>query len=129
MVLVLLIYVPDWRQLAGRFFYEESLFHWDFFSMAPSLAFAHGKALGSDAYSMYGAGWPMLFGGSTRCVPLSYGRMIQIGSLYACIYVTGVYALLRLLIRRTWLAALGTAVILLQFFLWQGSAVIWRFPR
>ncbi len=126
-ILVLLIYVPDWRQLAGRFFYEESLFHWDFFSMAPALAFAHGKALGTDAYSMYGVGWPMLFGGLTRWVPLSYGRMIQIGSLYACLYLTGVYALLRLVTRRSALAALGVAVILLQLFLWQSSAVIWRF--
>ncbi|HEU4866155.1 MAG TPA: hypothetical protein VFV09_00365, partial [Actinomycetota bacterium] len=126
-ILVLLIYVPDWRQLAGRFFYEESLFHWDFFSMAPALAFAHGKALGTDAYSMYGVGWPMLFGGLTRWVPLSYGRMIQIGSIYACVYLTGVYALLRLLTRRSALAALGVAVILLQLFLWQSSAVIWRF--
>lgn len=126
-ILVLLIYVPDWRQLAGRFFYEESLFHWDFFSMAPALAFAHGKALGTDAYSMYGVGWPMLFGGLTRWVPLSYGRMIQIGSLYAGVYLTGAYALLRLLTRRSALAALGVGVILLQLFLWQSSAVIWRF--
>lgn len=128
LLLVALIYVPDWRQLSGRFFYEESLFHWDFFAMGPSLAYRHGRALGTDAYSMYGVGWPMVFAGLSRWVSLSYGRMIQIGTIYACVYLTGVYALLRLLVRRAALAALGTSFILLQFFLWEGSAVIWRFP-
>lgn len=123
-----ILYVPAWRQLAGRLFLDESLFHWDFYSMGPALAYANGRALGSEVYSMYGVGWPLLFGILDTWVPLSYGRMIQIGSLYACLYLSGVYLLLRLVVRLPWLAAAGTGLVLLQFFVYMDEVVLWRFP-
>jgi hypothetical protein len=126
--IVLLIYVPFWRHMAGRAFMEESLFHWDFYVMGPALAFSHGEALGSEVFSMYGLGWPLVFGGLSSWIPLSFGRMIQIGSIYACLYLAGVYLLLRLLVRRPALATLGTGLVALQFFLGGRDVVIWRFP-
>jgi hypothetical protein len=126
--ILLVIYVPFWRQMAGRNFIDESLFHWDFYAMGPAVGFSHGRALGSQIFAMYGVGWPMVFGGLTRWIPLSYGHMIQIGSLYACLYLTGAYLLLRLLVRRPALAAAGTGLMILQFFLAQDQVVIWRFP-
>jgi len=123
-----LIYVPDWRQLSGRFFLRDGLLHWDFYAMGPALAFHHGKALGTDFYAMYGLGWPTFFGLLSRWVPLSYGRMMQIGVLYACLYFAGVYLLLRLLLRRPWLAAAGTGLAMLQLVLGAGTEVVWVLP-
>jgi hypothetical protein len=128
LIICAVIYLPSWRQLAGKFFVEESLFHWDYYSMGPALAFHHGKDLGSEISSMYGIGWPMVFGALFSWTPPSYGRMIQVGSIYGCVYLTGVFVLLRLLVRRPALAALGTGLVSLQLFLGQGDLVIWRFP-
>ena len=128
LALFAVVYVPEWRQLSGRLFLEESLFHWDYYAMSPALAYHHGQALGREVYSMYGLGWPMLFSALTAWVPLSYGRMIQVGTLYACVYLTGLYLLFRLLVRRPWLAAAATGLALLQLFLFMGDVVLWRFP-
>jgi hypothetical protein len=126
--IVLLIYVPSWRQMSGKAFMEETLFHWDFFAMGPTLAFSHGKALGTEIYSLYGVGWAMVFSALRTWLPISYGRMIQIGSIYACIYLMGVYLFLRLQVRRPSLAAMGTGLVTLHFLLAMGGVVIWRFP-
>jgi hypothetical protein len=124
----LVVYVRAWRQLSGRIFLRDGFFHWDFYAMGPALAFHHGKALGTDFYTMYGLGWPTFLGLLSRWVPLSYGRIIQIGTLYACVYFVGVYLLLRLLLGRPWLAAAGTGVAMLQLVLGMGDEVIWVVP-
>ncbi len=123
-----LVYVPIWRQLAGRFFVDESLFHWDYYTMSPALAYSQGKALGTEIYSMYGVGWPMVFRALGSWLTISYGRMIQVGTIYACVYMVGIYTLLRMLVRRPLVAAAGTMMILLQMFLFMGEVVVWRFP-
>ena len=56
LTVVAIIYVPDYSGLAGRLFARERLHHWDFYAMAPTLAFHHGKALGTEIYSQYGIG-------------------------------------------------------------------------
>ncbi len=127
--LVALVYVPTWREVAGRVFQEENFLHWDYFIMGPALSFRNGHALGTDIYSAYGVGWPMVFGALSEWLPLSYGRFIQAGSLYACVYLTGVYVLLRTLRVRPLLAALGTLLAFLPFFLWMYGLTIWRTPN
>jgi hypothetical protein len=129
LAILAVVYVPQWRQMSGRFFLDDILVHWDFFAMGPALAFSHGRALGSDAYSIYGVGWPMFFGWLSSWIPLSYGRMIQIGSIYAGLYFTGVYLFLRLLVRRPILAALGTGLAMLPLFIWLHGLIIWRVPN
>lgn len=127
LLVIVVIYVPSGRLLAGRFFFEELIGHWDYYVVGPALAFKHGLALGTDFSSMYGVGWPMVaaaFSGGAR----SFSRLIQMGSVYVCIYLSGVYLLLRLLVRRPALAALGTALAASHVFLGLGGGVIWRFP-
>ncbi|MEX2586633.1 MAG: hypothetical protein WD602_01385 [Actinomycetota bacterium] len=126
--LAAMFYVPSWRQAAGDFFLTESLFHWDYYAMGPTLGFHHGLALGTDVSSMYGVGWPLVFSALFSWVPPSYGRMIQVGSVYACIYLTGIYVLLRLLIRRPLPAAIGTGLVSLQMLVGMGEVPIWLFP-
>ncbi|MEX2586632.1 MAG: hypothetical protein WD602_01380 [Actinomycetota bacterium] len=124
-----LIYVPNWREVAGRVFVEETLLHWDYFAMGPALALRNGLALGSEVHAAYGFGWAMVFAGLSEWFPLSYGRMIQVGSIYACIYLIGVYLLLRLVTHRPFSAAVGTALAMTPFFLWMQDLIIWRTPN
>ncbi len=124
----LLVYVPAWPQLAGRLFLTDAFFHWDYYAMGPALALNHGQALGTDSYAMYGVGWPALFSLLSNWLTLTYGRILQLSVLYGCLYFTGVYLLLRLLLRRPWMAAVGTGIALLQIFLGMASAVVWVIP-
>lgn len=128
LAVVAVVYIPAWRLMSGRLFMEESLFHWDWFAMGPTLTFHHGGILGTDVYTMYGVAWPLLFNAIEPWIPISYGRMIQIGSAYTCIYFIGLYVLLRLLVRRPGLAALGTGLAIAHLFLAMGDLVMWRFP-
>jgi hypothetical protein len=128
LLVISVIYVPSGRLLAGRFFFEELIGHWDYYVMAPALAFKHGLALGTDVSTMYGVGWPMVLSAVFSWVTPSFGRLIQIGSVYVCVYLSAVYLLLRLLVRRPALAALGTLLAASHMFLGLGSEVIWRFP-
>lgn len=127
--IVALIYVTAWRQVAGRVFLEETLLHWDYFAMGPGLAFRHGLALGTEVHSAYGVGWPLVFSALSEWIPLSFGRMIQIASIYACMYLMGVYGFLRLNVRRPVSAALGTGLAVLPMFLGLEGLIIWRVPN
>ncbi|MEX2552007.1 MAG: hypothetical protein WD627_03270 [Actinomycetota bacterium] len=127
--IVALVYVPDWRRASGRVFMEEGMIHWDLFAMAPSLAFHHGQALGSEFLSNYGAGWPMVFSLLSGWAPFSYGRMIQIGSIYLCLYFAGLYLLLRLLTGRVLVAAAGTGLAVATMFVAPFGLYLWRAPN
>lgn len=124
-LIFVLVYVPAWRRLAGDLFLADAFFHWDYYAMGPALAFSQGAALGTGVYAMYGVGWPALFG---LLPDISYGRMIQLSTLYACLYFSGVYLLMRLLLRRPVLAAALTALAMLQLFLGMADAVVWVLP-
>jgi hypothetical protein len=127
--IIVLLYVPTWRQVSGRVFLAENNLHWDLFAMGPTLTFKHGGALGTHPFSDYGAGWPMVFNALSRWIPLSYGRMIQIGSIYACIYLATVYLLLRLVVRRPAFAVFGTGLAILPFFFWMEGLYLWIVPN
>lgn len=127
--IVILIYVPQWHLASGRLFLEENNIHWDLFAAGPGLMFRHGQALGTESHSFYGAGWPMLFAALSRWVPLTYGRMIQIGSVYLCIYLSGIYLLFRVLLRRPGRGVIGTVLVLLPFFYGLYGLYLWRAPN
>jgi hypothetical protein len=127
--IVILIYVPSWRQASGKVFMAEGSVHWDYFAMGPTLMFHHGQPLGTQILTYYGAGWPMVFSALSSWAPISYGRMIQIGSIYACIYLAGVYLLFRLLVRQPVLAVLGIVLAVAPFFFWMHGLYLWRAPN
>ncbi len=126
--IVLLAYIPLWRQVAGVAFLSETLFHWDFYAMGPALGFRHGGALGTEIYVLYGVGWPMLFRAVFSWLPVSYGRLIQVGSLFSCLYLAGAYVLLRILVRRPLLAAAGALLLVMQLALGTQGGPIWNYP-
>lgn len=129
LVIVALIYVPKWHLVSGRLFLEENNFHWDLFSAWAALKVGHGEALGTELHAYYGAGWPLVYAALSRWFPVTYGRMIQIGSVYLCIYLSGVYLFFRVLLRRPGRAAIGTALVLLPLFFWQYGLSPWRAPN
>lgn len=126
-LVIALVYLPGWRELAGNAFLGEGALHLDFFAFGPALAFRSGVALGTDLHPYYGLGWPMLF---SHLNPLSYGHIIRLEVVYGCLYFIGVYLLLRALVGdRRW-ATVGTALaILFQLFSgWPAGLSLWRFP-
>lgn len=130
LVIVVIVYVPSWDQLSGHIFQAERYFHWDFFAMGPALAFKYGAALGTDVFSFYGLGWPVLFALASPLAKLSYGSMINLSTIYGSIYFIGIYLLLKLVTGRRLWAAAGT-LLALRIHLFSGLAFLsplWRFP-
>jgi hypothetical protein len=97
--------------------------------MGPALSFTHGFALGSEIHSAYGVGWPVVFSGLSRWFPLSFGRMIQVASIYTCLHFMGAYVFLRLMLKRPFLAAAGVVLAMLPYFVALEGLVIWRVPN
>jgi hypothetical protein len=130
LVLCAIIYIPGWRNVAGQCFLADEFHHWNFFAMAPTLAFHYGHALGTGDYAQYGVGWPMLFSALSGLMPITYGRFIQSGAVCACVYFVGVYSFLRLMVGGVvWAAAGVTLALSLQTF--RGvdpGAVLWIWP-
>lgn len=126
-LLLVLLWVPAWRYVAGNAVSGEGALHLDFFGLGPALSFRSGLAFGSEVHPYYGVGWAMVF---ARLNLLSYGELIRFEILYACAYFTGVYLLVRLMTGdRRWAAAGTVAAVLLQLFArWPAEFVLWRFP-
>ena len=128
--LVLLLFIPDWRQVAGRCFLLDEFHHWDYFAMGPTLALSHGAALGTEACTRYGVGWPLVFYLLSPLLAISYGHMILVGVTYACAYFTGLYVLLRIVLGKPIWAAAGVflAVGLQLFHGLPPNEVTWCWP-
>lgn len=126
-LIVVFVYVPAWRHVAGNAFAYEDLLHLDYFVMGQAVAFHEGAALGSEIFSYYGVGWPLLLSGLSRIHPLGYGNFVHLEVVYGCIYFVGVYAFLRILVGNALVAVSGTALaVFLQLF--ADGFLLWRFP-
>lgn len=112
LLIVAIVYVPNWRNLAGKIFLNDQFLHWDGFTVRAALALRHGIVLGRDIFIQYGIGWPLLLSSLNLHVPLSYGRIIEASIIYACIYYIGVYLLLRLLTKDVLWSVSGISIIL-----------------
>jgi hypothetical protein len=98
-LLLLLVYIPDTAQLAGRDYLLDHFHHMDYYMMAPALAFRHGVALGTDFYVQYGVGWPMLLALLSKFVPLSYMLVLRVCVVWGCLYFGTLFLFFRLLLR------------------------------
>jgi hypothetical protein len=102
------LYVPDWRLMAGLSFVDESFRHWDFFAVGPTLGYLHGRALGTEVYSQYGVAWPLLFAWGRRIIGVDHASMMHFAVVYGCIYFIAYFFLLNRLLRSWSWAAAGT---------------------
>ena len=116
-LILLLAYIPSYRELAGRVFESDSFHHWDFFVMGPALGYRAGAALGAERYSQYGVGYPMLVNWITPSGSLSYGKLIHLGNIYGCVYLLALAVGMRIVLRSRLWASLGMLLcLLLQYF-------------
>ena len=114
-LIIAIVYVPYPSQIVAMAYRLDHFYHIDFYAMAPALAFRHGVALGTDFYSQYGVGWPVLLGALSRVfAPLSYALWVSICVVWGCIYYAMLHTFLRLVVRS---AAWATAGLLLAILL------------
>lgn len=129
-LLMVLVFIPDTKRLAGRFFLSEEFHHWDYYAMGPTLALRHGIALGTEFYTQYNVGWPMVFDFFGHFGQISYGNLICIAVVYSCVYFTGCYILIwQLTGSRIW--AISGVLLILNFQLFSGidlGDIMWRYP-
>lgn len=130
--IILVVGVPPgrWRYLAGQFFGTDGCHHLNFFIMGPALSFAHGKAFGTEIYSQYGIGWPLLASALSHFSVLTYGKLIGLEIVYGCVYYLAVFFLLRNCFKRELWAAFGVVLaIYWQMFSGMNShELVWLFP-
>ena len=132
LLIILLVGVPpgSWSYLAGRFFLTDECHHLNFFVMGPALAFAHGKAFGTELYSQYGIGWPLLH---SMLSPLLGDDLRQVRGPRNCLWLPllpcAVLPASALLPRGAW-AAIGVVLaIYWQVFSGQHlGEIIWLYP-
>ena len=118
-IIFMIVYSPRTDILAGYIFQTEHFHHWDFFVMGPAIGYLHGQALCTQVYTQYGIGFPVLFALLNPIYSLSYGHMLQFTAAYACLYFWGGYLFLRVLLRSSFWAMLGTLLfIYYKMFMW-----------
>jgi len=102
----------------------------NFFIMGPAVSFSHGNAFGTEIYSQYGIGWPLLASVFSHLWTLTYGNLVGMEIVYTCIYYLALFFLLRISFQQHLWAAF--AVILAIY--WQTfsgmkpNEIIWVFP-
>ncbi len=134
----LAVYMPSWQSLENQVFEIDQMLHWNAFVMRPMLVFQHGLVLGRDIYVQYGVGWPMVFAWIGKFWHISYGHLIPLSIIYACLYYIGLYILFRLLTRKIIWSIVGiTTTLYFQLYIfqtpyafhwWAPSATILRAP-
>jgi hypothetical protein len=129
--IVLALGVPPgkWCYLAGQFFRSDGCLHLNFFMMGPALSFVHGNAFGTEIYSLYGIGWPLLASLLSHFSALTYANLIGMEIVYGCVYYVAVFFLLRSCFKQElWAAFAAVLAIYWQVFSGMNSGdVIWQF--
>jgi hypothetical protein len=126
--IILLVYIPNTAQVSSWAYQKDLLHHWDFYMMAPALAYGHGMALGTDFFSQYGVGWPIVLSWASQISPLSYKLAIQIGVLWGCVYFSALFFFLRMLLKNTAWALAGVFLALLFQLYSGGDMPKWLWP-
>jgi hypothetical protein len=127
----LLIYVPDYRSLAGSFLNAERFHHWHFFAVMPTYAYLSGRVPVLESYSQYGVGLPVIVGNLCRVMgDFSHASVVWLGMTYGVLYFIALYALMWAWFRDWWWSAAGLAlaILLQQFSGLDPPSVLWQYP-
>ena len=119
-----------WPQVAGQFMLGDRCHHLNFFAVGPALAFDPGKAFGTDIYSQYGIGWPLILSKLSNASMGSYGTFVGMEVVVGCVYFVVVFFFLRLWLKQEIWAAIGVLLALYwQIFTGIGKVeMIWMYP-
>lgn len=121
----LIVYIPQPERLVALAYSSDHFHHLDFYAMAPALAFRHGLALGTDFYSQYGVGWPMILAFLSNFTALSYKLLFAMIVTWGCLYFGILYVFLRQLLD-SWAWAMTGLLIALLLQLLSGA---WGQPK
>lgn len=127
-----LIYTNDWRLISYQTYNQDIFYHWNLYFMGPALGFFHGGALGTDVFTLYTVGWPVLITWLSAFTPFDYstcaGVFVLCGTLYFALY----YLTLRYVVGDALVAAASFLVLVnLQLFHGlpdDGSVTMWSWP-
>jgi hypothetical protein len=131
-LIISLVYTSDWQKITYQSYSLDQFHHWDFFFMGPALSFAHGRALGTEVFSQYGVGWPVVVSSISAVTPIDYstcaGMIVICGTVYFVLY----YFTLRHVAGDSMTAA-AAFVVLLNLQLFHGmhgdvTATLWTWP-
>lgn len=129
-IIALFVFIPWPEALVWPSFASDRFHHFDFYAMAPAFAHAHGLRLGTDFYSQYGVGWPMVLHwlGATSGLA-GYTTLVQLEVLVGCTYYLMVFLFLRAWLREAGHATVGLLlVLLLALFTNTGGYAKWLWP-
>ncbi len=129
-ILALLVFVPWPQALLWQAYASDKFHHFDFYVMAPALAHAHGLRLGTDFYSQYGVGWPMVMDALGRATGAAgYTTFIRLEVLVGCTYFLALFVFLRAWLRSASWATAGLLLALeLALFTDTGIGPKWLWP-
>ena len=126
-----LLYVPDYRSMAGTFLNLERFHHWHFFAVMPTHAYLQGLVPVLESYSQYGVGLPVIMGNLCRLLgDFSHANVVWLGMTYGVLYFIALYALLWAWLQDAWwsVAGLALAILLQQFCGLNAPEVLWQYP-
>ena len=129
-ILALLVFVPSTQALLWQAYKGDRFHHFNFYVMAPALAHAHGLRLGTDFYSQYGVGWPMVMGAlGPATAAAGYATFIRLEVLFGCAYFLALFVFLRSWLRSAAWATTGLLLaLLLALFVDPGLWPKWIWP-
>jgi len=129
-IVALFVFVPWPEAVLWKSYESDRFHHFDFYMMAPALAHAHGLRLGSDFYSQYGVGWPMVLhwlGGAKGLA--GYTMLIRLEVLVGCAYFLALFVFLRSWLRSASWATTGLLLaLILALFTDTGIGPKWLWP-
>jgi hypothetical protein len=130
--IVAVVWIPldGWSHLAGRTLQTDWCHHLNFFMMGPALSFAHGRGFGSEIYSQYGIGWPLLLALSSPSLNPTYANLLGMAVTFGCLYYLALFFLLRRCFGHSVWAALGVTLAI-NWQLFSGVRphdINWMFP-
>ncbi len=127
-ILALLVFVPWPQALLWQAYASDKFHHFDFYVMAPALAHARGLRLGTDFYSQYGVGWPMVMSALDRATGAAgYTTFIRLEVLVGCAYFLALFIFLRAWLRSASWATAGL-LLALVLALFAGIGPKWLWP-
>jgi hypothetical protein len=129
-VLVVGVSPGRWRYLAGQVLGTDGCQHLNFFVMGPALSFSHGKAFGTEIYSQYGIGWPLLASALRHLGGLTYANLVGMEIVYGCVYYVALFFLLRACLKQEIWAAFAV-VLAISWQIFSGLRVgefNWTYP-
>ncbi|MEP6502268.1 MAG: hypothetical protein ABJD97_02985 [Betaproteobacteria bacterium] len=129
-VVALLVFVPWPQAILWRAYAHDNFHHFDFYAVAPALAWAHGQRLATDFYAQYGVGWPLVVAWLARATgALNHTQFIRLELAVGCAYFLVLFLFLRAWLRDVrWAIAGMLLALFVGLFLNNEEGFKWLWP-